>query len=69
VVSGEEKTRKPFRDIYDILLSRHGLDPEMSLFIDDNMENVKAAERIGIRALLFRRPEQLRADLKNLKVI
>ena len=42
VVSGEEKTRKPFPEIYKTTLSRFNLDPEECLFIDDNLRNVKA---------------------------
>ena len=69
VVSGEEKTRKPFADIYDILLSRYSLQPGSSVFIDDNLENVHAAENLGIRGVLFREPEQLRHDLEKLGIL
>src|SRR5690349_12114509 len=40
VVSGREKTRKPFADIYNILISRHNIEPGRALFIDDNIKNI-----------------------------
>ena len=59
VVSGEEKTRKPFRDIYEIILNRFELVPEETLFIDDNLRNIKAAEEMGIVCHHFKSPELL----------
>lgn len=49
VVSGEEKTRKPFKDIYDITINRFQLTPEKSIFIDDNLEKMKLFGRKTIR--------------------
>ncbi|MGA1771173.1 MAG: HAD family hydrolase, partial [Flavobacteriaceae bacterium] len=44
VVSGEEQTRKPFPEIYTTTLNRFGFNAQESLFIDDNLRNVEAAE-------------------------
>jgi 2-haloacid dehalogenase len=63
VVSGEEKMRKPFPKFYQVLLERYGLQPEETLFIDDNLRNIKAAEDLGMEAIHFYSPEQLRAEL------
>ncbi len=63
VVSGEEKTRKPFRKIYEITLSRYDITPEKAVFIDDNIENVETAKKIGINGIHFKNPDQLRQDL------
>ena len=68
VVSGEEKTRKPFHVFYQKLLDRYNVDPARSLFIDDNLRNVKAAEELGIKAIHFRNPEQLKQELINLGI-
>jgi len=65
VVSGEEKTRKPYPDFYQILLDRYQLNPERSLFIDDNLRNVKAAEALHIPSVHFQNSDQLRAELKG----
>lgn len=63
VVSGEEKTRKPFHDFYHILLNRHNIDPSKAIFIDDNKHNFEAAKEIGIDAIHFKNPEDLREQL------
>jgi 2-haloacid dehalogenase len=64
VVSGREKTRKPFADIYNILISRHAIVPESALFIDDNVKNIQGANAVGLQTIRFESPEQLRADLR-----
>jgi 2-haloacid dehalogenase len=69
VVSGEEKTRKPFPDFYQRLLNRYNVDPSQALFIDDNLRNVKAAEALGIRSIQFTTPAKLAGQLKELDLI
>jgi 2-haloacid dehalogenase len=64
VVSGDEKMRKPFPEFYQLTLNRFDLQPERTLFIDDNLRNVKAAEDLGIQAIRFESPAQLRKDLE-----
>jgi 2-haloacid dehalogenase len=68
VVSGEEKIRKPFPEFYHLLLDRYGLTPGETVFIDDNLRNIKAAEALGIQTILFKTPEQLKADLQLLDI-
>lgn len=68
IVSGEEKTRKPFKDIYDLTLERFGITAENALFIDDNLRNIEAAEQIGINTIQFKSPEQLQEDLKKFDI-
>jgi 2-haloacid dehalogenase len=63
VVSGEEMTRKPFRDIYEIILNRFNLEPETTLFIDDNLKNILSAKELGIHCIHFKSPENLREEL------
>ena len=64
VVSGTEKTRKPFRKIYNITLTRYNLKASNSLFIDDNSRNISAAKKIGIQTIKFNNPSQLENELK-----
>lgn len=68
VVSGTEKTRKPFRKIYDIILERYDLTAESCVFIDDNLSNVQAARKLGIHAIQFKNSQQLTNELKHLGV-
>lgn len=65
VVSGEEKTRKPFPEFYQRLLTRYNINPAEALFIDDNLRNVQAAEELGINAIHFLNPGQLRSAMSN----
>ncbi len=68
VVSGDEKTRKPFADIYEILLKRYDVTPHHAVFIDDSLKNVEGAEAAGIKGIHFQSPDQLRASLKELGI-
>ncbi|TXE10892.1 HAD family phosphatase [Gelidibacter salicanalis] len=68
IVSGEEKTRKPFKDIYELTLSRFDIEANRAVFIDDNLRNIIAAKDMGINTILFKDPENLAADLKALNI-
>ena len=69
LVSGEEKTIKPFPKIYEILLERYQINPVVSVFIDDNVENVEVAKKFGIKGIHFKSTQQLREELTNLGVL
>ena len=49
-------------------LSRWQLTASSAVFIDDKEENVEAAQSVGICSILFKTPEQLRKELKTLKI-
>jgi len=59
-----EKVIKPDPRLYRILLDRYGLKAEECVFIDDNPANVAGAEAVGIKGILFKNAEQLRAELE-----
>ncbi|HET9945376.1 MAG TPA: HAD family phosphatase [Actinomycetes bacterium] len=63
VVSGEERLPKPDPRIYDLLLTRHDLDPAGTVFVDDRETNVEAARAAGMTGLVFTDPDRLRRDL------
>lgn len=69
VVSGDEKTRKPFADIYLTLLNRYDIAPHEAIFIDDALKNVEGAQALGIHGIHFQSPEQLRLALGKLGVV
>ncbi len=69
VVSGEEKTRKPFPEFYQILFDRYGVAPERTVFIDDNLRNIKAGEALGLRGIHFRSAEELEEELRELGIM
>lgn len=63
-----EAVSKPDKKAYEIILNRLGVKPNESIFIDDNPRFVKAAEAIGIKGIVFKNPQQLREELKKLKI-
>ena len=69
IVSGEEKTRKPFEKIYQIAIDRFKIEPIKTIFIDDNLRNIRAAEKLKIKGIHFKDPNKLEIELKNLKII
>ncbi|MDN3356527.1 HAD family phosphatase [Actinomadura sp. DC4] len=52
---------KPDRRAYEIVAQRLGVEPRDCLFLDDREVNVLAAREAGMRAEVFRTPEQVRA--------
>lgn len=62
-ISYIEHTAKPGEAIYRLVLERAGVQPEESVFIDDNPANVAAAEALGIRGILFTDCAALRKEL------
>lgn len=69
VVSGTEKTRKPFPEIYETTLERYDLKASESIFIDDNERNIVAANLLGIQTIKFLNPHQLEKDLKTKEIL
>ena len=69
VVSGEERTRKPFHKIYEILFDRYNIDPSTSIFIDDSLHNVEAAVELGMKGVHFKNPEQLISELRTCGIV
>lgn len=69
VVSGTEKTRKPFPEFYQILLDRYDVAPSEAVFIDDNHRNVLAARAMGIESIHFQSAAGLREELMDLGIL
>ncbi|AOW19452.1 HAD family hydrolase [Urechidicola croceus] len=69
IVSGQEKMRKPYDEIYQLIINRFNITPENSVFIDDNYENTVAATKNGINSIHFKTSEKLLIDLQKLNVI
>ncbi len=69
VVSGEEQVTKPDPEVFRRLLERYDVPPDEVVFVDDSAVNIEAARRLGMTALLFTGPEQLRGDLAALGLV
>ena len=65
IISGEEKITKPDSRIYHILLERTSIPKEQMLFIDDRMENIRAAAKAGMQTHHFTDADSLAAHLTH----
>jgi 2-haloacid dehalogenase len=63
LVSGEVGLIKPDPRLFALLLHKIDRTPEDCLFIDDHPANVEAARALGMKAIQFETPAQLRAEL------
>jgi glucose-1-phosphatase len=68
-LSFEVKAMKPAPAIYADMLQKLQLPPEKCAYIDDIQENVTAAARLGLHAIHFTGPAQLRTALHDLGVL
>lgn len=69
LVSGEEKIRKPFRPIYEMILKRFSIDPTTAIYIDDNARNLTIPAEMGIHTIHFMSAQQLKQELQELGVM
>ena len=58
-------TRKPTHEIYERVLGMTQADPARTLFIDDRVQNLRPAEALGMRTMLFRNARELRKELSS----
>jgi 2-haloacid dehalogenase len=69
IVSGEEKTRKPFIEIYQRMIDRFNIDPARAIYTDDNTRNLAPARQLGIHTIHFQSAQQFKKELQQLGVI
>lgn len=68
VVSAHERVVKPDPEIYQILFERYGLVAGDCIFIDDSAKNIETARKLGMKAVHFVEPIDLRRELRKLDV-
>lgn len=68
IVSAHERQLKPEPEIFHTLLERYDLAAQDCIFVDDSEKNVKGARAVGMQAVHFVEPIDLRAELKALGV-
>ena len=69
VISGEERLKKPDERIYRVLLERYGLKSAESLFIDDRLDNVQAAEGLGFQTIHLAEGKNLETEFRLLGIL
>ena len=58
---------KPDERIYRLLTERFGIDLTESVFIDDRQINIDAAEKLGMKGILFRSYDELLVEFAKNK--
>jgi len=66
VGSGDEGVMKPNPRIYQIALERLSIQPKEAVFVDDFIENITGAKKLGIHTVHFQSREQALQALKTL---
>lgn len=65
VISAEEGVAKPDPEIYRICLRRMGVAADETVFVDDFARNIEAANRLGMRGILFSSRAQAMAEIES----
>ncbi len=66
VYSYELNIGKPDEGIYKTLLSKYNLIPAETVFIDDALDNVKAANKLGIHGIQFNNIDEVKQVISKL---
>jgi epoxide hydrolase-like predicted phosphatase len=69
ILSHKVGVKKPSDDIFLLALRKSRLRPKECVFIDDRIENVKKAKRLGMVSIHFKNPKLLRKELEKLDLI
>ena len=71
VLSYEINMIKPYNGIYNYLLNKYNLKPEESLFIDDRLDNMETANKLGIngRKIIPNSEDDIKQVLKEYGVL
>lgn len=63
IISSECGIVKPDPRIFRLAAEKLGVPPETVIFIDDKLANVEAAQTVGMKGVVFKTVESLRAEL------
>ncbi len=69
LISADVKLLKPDPRIYALLLEQLNHAAEECIFIDDSAVNVAGADRVGMTAIQFQSPHQLKTELQQRGVL
>lgn len=66
ILSYKDKVIKPDPAIYRLLIKRYDLIPQNCVFIDDTKINLDAAEKFGIKTILFTDIDYVKSSLNDI---
>lgn len=64
IISAEEGMRKPNKNIFNITLNRLGVHADEAIYVDDRADNIKTANELGMKTVLF---EETEAAIEKIK--
>ena len=59
IISGRDFLIKPDPAIYELAISRFDLIPEETLFIDDRLDNIEAAQKLNFQTIHLTDPSSI----------
>ena len=68
ILSYREHVVKPDPAIYNLLVSRYGLTPSRTVFIDDTPVNIEAAQNLGWKGIIYHDYNQVVDELASMGV-
>ncbi len=68
LISGEDKLIKPDHAIYQLARDRFNLNPEETVFIDDKLENIQAAQEMNFKTIHLTNPNIIETEIKKFLV-
>ena len=63
LISGEDKLAKPDSTIYKLAINRFNLNPNETIFIDDKLENIQAAQNLKIQTIYLTDPYKIEYEI------
>ncbi len=69
MISGDVRLAKPDPAIFHLLSERIGHPPQDCLYIDDALHNIDVASELGFQVIHFKSADQLKDDLRALRIL
>lgn len=69
IISGKIGLLKPDPKAYQYIIDKYNLDPKDCIMIDDQVENIDAANKFGMTGIVFKDAKKLKKELKSKKLI
>jgi len=66
IISAEVGVAKPDAKIYQIALEQFQVRASEAVFVDDFIENIKACEKLGMKGIHFKTPDDAMSELRSL---
>ena len=65
LISGEDKLIKPDSAIYELAINRFNLNPNETIFIDDKLKNIQAAQNLNLLTIHLTDPNKIEDEINK----